>query len=109
MLFIAAGGALGAIARWGISCWLNSIRGTIAVNLAGSLIGGYLLYLSMTESFQMFFITGFLGSFTTFSTLQTEGMKMITGGKLLKGISYSAAVLLGSLAAAVAGYLLAAI
>lgn len=109
MVFVAAGGALGAIARWVLSCWLNSIKGTIAVNLAGSLIGGYLLYVSLAAPYQLFFVTGFLGSFTTFSTLQTEGMKLIIEGKLLKGVGYSAAVLLGSLAAAAAGYLLASI
>ena len=79
LLFIALGGALGAVCRFIISeatqrRWVNEFPvGTLTVNLIGCFLIGFLLQLGsqsewLTPSVRALLITGFLGALTTFST-----------------------------------------
>src|ERR1044072_6381162 len=73
---VAVGGALGAVARFGVSSALPT-KGfpwaTLAVNLMGSLLIGYLLLESgMEHAARLFAVVGFLGGFTTLSTYSAE-------------------------------------
>jgi CrcB protein len=87
-LAIAAGGALGALLRFwmssGVHAWLGRgfPYGTLAVNVLGSLLMGF-LYILMIErlalgaEWRAFALIGLLGAFTTFSTFSIETLNLI--------------------------------
>lgn len=95
---IAAGGALGALARHGVNVGavkmlgLGFPYGTMIVNIVGSMmIGGLITIFAQVwqppESVKLFLITGFLGGFTTFSAFSLDAIS------LLERQAYSAAIL----------------
>lgn len=77
-ILIGIGGFLGAISRFWISQTLGQKVKTIFpistlfVNLLGSFLLGFLTGIKIFENFYLFLCIGFLGSFTTFSTLKLE-------------------------------------
>ena len=85
VLLISVGAVVGAIARWLLSLWLNPIFtsfafGTLIANWAGCLLIGIAMGLSLHEQQKLLIITGFLGSFTTFSSFSAElSAKLLTG------------------------------
>lgn len=95
ILAIAAGGALGAVARYGLSSgvyqWLGRDfpYGTLAVNVLGSCLMG-LLFVLFSErivipiELRSLVLVGFLGAFTTFSTFSLESLQLIENGEALK-------------------------
>jgi len=86
-LIIAAGAALGANARYLVNLWAASRfgadfpYGTLLVNITGSFILGFLVAFS-TERFdlspemRLLLATGFLGSYTTFSSYAVESLNL---------------------------------
>lgn len=84
VLYVAAGGAAGAVCRYIVSIFISRITrhssiytGTVAVNISGcfllGILFGYMLHNPViSEAFILIFATGFLGSFTTFSTFALE-------------------------------------
>lgn len=114
---VGAGGAIGAVARYGVMELIGSSDrsafpwDTLAVNLAGSLlIGLFFRYYLAIESDRrpdlqrLFFATGLLGGFTTFSTLSLDTVDLFRSGAWLSGVIYVAATLIGGLALASFGY-----
>lgn len=97
MLFIALGGSIGALARFGIAKFVNQISGgvfpwgTLTVNFIGLFVIGFLYELFektlVPSEIRLFLTVGFLGALTTFSTY---GMETIT---LFRNGQYGAAVL----------------
>lgn len=74
-LCVSIGGFLGAICRYWVSQRLNSGRfphGTLTVNLIGSFLLGCLVGGSMSREWMLLLGVGFMGAFTTFSTLHGE-------------------------------------
>ena len=90
LLAVAVGGALGALARYGIGLALPHGRGdfplaTFVVNAAGCLLIGVVIVL-LTEGptphplARPFLTTGVLGGFTTFSTFATDVDELLLAG-----------------------------
>lgn len=68
--------------------------GTFTVNVLGSFLIG-VAYVLLTKKFalapewRLFFITGVLGGFTTFSAFSLETLHLLQGGHWLTAISYA--------------------
>lgn len=97
---VAAGGALGALARWAVgSAVAGSPAGIVAVNVAGCLLIGLLVARHRhAPLLRAFAGTGVLGGFTTFSTASTDTLGLLTGGAPALAAAYA----LGTLATCVA-------
>lgn len=90
MIGIAIGGFFGALARYGF--YLLAERGarqpklaTWLVNSVGSLALGLLVG---ADSSSVFWVTGFLGAFTTFSTMALDAVNDFEEDRLLEAASY---------------------
>jgi len=91
---IGAGGFTGAVLRFLVSSWVQNRSGsitfpfgTMAVNMTGCLVIGFLTYLVEIRSFfsveiRSFVLIGLLGAFTTFSTFGNETLGLIREGRL---------------------------
>jgi CrcB protein len=84
--WLAAGGFLGAVARYAVSSFV-SVRcptklplGTMLVNLVGSFLLGWLTGGGLNEQMGLFLGTGFMGAFTTFSTFKLESLTLFRQG-----------------------------
>jgi fluoride exporter len=110
LLSIGAGGFFGAIARYLVDGRLTSYTGgalpwgTFAINVSGSFVIG-LLFVLLTERSALSadlrgpLMIGFIGSYTTFSTLALESWRMLQDGAwLTASINLGGSVLLGLLA-----------
>jgi fluoride exporter len=90
---IAVAGALGALARYGLDGAVSRRFptafpwGTFVVNISGALVLGFLVTV-MTEQLttapwlRSVLAIGFLGAYTTFSTLQYETYRLLEDGAL---------------------------
>ena len=114
---IAAGGALGAPARYELAQLIHVAKDTFPwatfwTNVSGSFALGFLLIV-VIERFppsryvRPFFAAGFLGAFTTFSTFAVETDLLVKDGHLAVGVSYALGSLLAGFAAVWTGILLA--
>ena len=93
LLWIGGAGALGALARYGLGGLVQQRApgsefpwGTLAVNLSGCLLFGFLWAaaerrLPFTPEARLFVFIGFLGAFTTFSTFAYETGAMLQAGQ----------------------------
>jgi len=98
LLFIAVGGALGAVLRFLTQVTVYEIAGrsfpygTLTVNVLGSFLMG-LLSIFLVEKFNlstewhMAILVGVLGSFTTFSTFSIETLVLFEQGDLFKAMT----------------------
>lgn len=89
LLLISIGAVAGAIARWLLGLWLNPMFttfafGTLIANWVGYLLIGIAMGLSLHDQQKLLIITGFLGSFTTFSSFSAELSEKLLTGKWLE-------------------------
>lgn len=118
-LFVAAGGALGAVARFALTLVLLRHGpalplGTLLSNLLGCLVMGFVLqwfaesdWLAGTavanEHYRLLFAVGFCGSFTTLSALVYEMATLAGIGQAIAAAAYLLASVAGGLLCFFAG------
>jgi CrcB protein len=91
-LLVGAAGSLGAMSRYGVDLAVHRLVGrewpwgTLVVNVLGCFALGLLMELALGEHLSrqaaLFWTTGFLGAFTTFSTFGFETAQFLEQGKL---------------------------
>lgn len=97
LVLIALGGAAGATARYLVDAWISHRAGgafpwgTLIVNASGSLILGLLFALAIERgvlpaSVRGPLLIGFIGAYTTFSTLMLESWRLMEDGALGLGL-----------------------
>jgi fluoride exporter len=116
-LAIGLAGALGALARY----WLDGVVsrragggfpwGTFAINVSGSFLLG-LLFTLLTERYRVdpwirsALTIGFLGAYTTFSTLSLETYRLLEDGAVALAMANAVGTLAAGLAALYVGVVL---
>jgi CrcB protein len=113
LLFIALGGAGGAVARYLLATHVHSLWsgiwpvGTLLVNATGSLAIGVVFALLERQvlhpDWRSVLVVGFLGAFTTFSTFSLETVELLQTGHVRQAVLYALASLLACIAAAAVG------
>jgi CrcB protein len=108
VLLVAVGGTAGVLARYGLTVWIQSIWTVAGINLAGSFVLGLLVHVGvdLPHDVRTALGVGFLGGFTTLSTLTTQTVLEADGGRAGLAAAYLAVNVLGGLIAATAGYAL---
>ena len=101
-LLVGAGGALGAMARYGVGSLLGRLwpisfpLATLLINIIGSIAMGVFVGLmarllpAHQEQLRLFIAIGILGGFTTFSSFSLDTITLIERGDLLPAIAYVA-------------------
>ena len=92
LLLVMLGGALGAAARYLVTHFSSELShhhgfpyGTLAVNVIGSFLVGYVLTWSADHAhdrWRLLAATGFCGGFTTFSAFAYESMNYFHAGQM---------------------------
>ncbi|TPW11378.1 MAG: CrcB protein [Halothiobacillaceae bacterium] len=118
LIAIALGGAFGSVARFGMSNAVYGLLGrgfpygTLAVNLLGSLVIGFLYVILVERSalgpeWRALLIVGFLGGFTTFSSFSMETVTLLEEQAYLKAVLNVVGSVVLCLAATVVGLIVA--
>ena len=117
--YIALGGVAGTLARWYLQGWVQTRSGltgfpvgTLAINLAGSLILGFVIRLAtgstvITPELRAGLTIGFCGGFTTMSTFAFESVRLLGDGEYWWATLYMGGTIAGCLIAVMAGTMLA--
>lgn len=104
LALVALGGALGALARAGVVAVFGDQPwwGTLAVNVVGCLVIGYLLVVlrgsPRADTWMPFAVTGVLGGFTTFSALALDTVVLIDTEPVMAAMYVGATLVVGLLA-----------
>ena len=112
-LFVAVGGAIGAMARFGLNVFLQRDVeypwGTLTSNLVGCLVMGFIAQLIsgtvwfneagiIPDQYRLLFAVGFCGSFTTLSSMVLELNTMLQKNEIFYSFSYLVGTLIGGFA-----------
>lgn len=110
LIFVALGGALGAVGRYLVGVAVPFPFGTLSVNVIGSFAIGTVWVILAARGLQHwvpFVMTGLLGGFTTFSAFSLDTMRLVEAGRVAAAGSYVFASVVLSLVACAAGLWLA--
>jgi CrcB protein len=113
VLAVSLGGAVGALARWGVGAALPRAPhgfpwATLIVNVTGCLALGALMVLLLeawpaSRYARPFLGVGLLGGYTTFSTYALEARDLLAAGHAFTALGYVGGSLLAGLVAVAAG------
>lgn len=95
-LAVAAGGALGAVARYAVALFVAAFwkrdfpLATLLINVSGSFVLGFFSTFAAEKMpidprWRLFVATGFVGAYTTFSTFEYETQRLTESGALWWG------------------------
>jgi len=119
IVYIALGGVLGTLARYVLQGWVQQRSGlatfpvgTLAINLAGSFLVGFVIRLAtgstlIQPDLRAALTIGFCGAFTTMSTFSYESMKLLADGEYWYAGLYMGGTVVGCLVTVIAGTALA--
>jgi CrcB protein len=109
--YLALGGFFGSISRFVV---IKEIKkrvgydfpiGTVIVNIIGSYLLGLLVGLGTNDTSYLLLGIGFLGAFTTFSTLAVEAVRLFSSGKKYHFFLYVFFSFIGGIVFALLGFL----
>ncbi len=114
ILAVAAGGAVGAVARYLVATGATHLfglgfpYGTLIVNVVGSFVLGCLaeamaLVWTPSRELRAFLVVGMLGAFTTFSTFSLDSVALFERREYVSAGLYVVISVVVSIAALVAG------
>lgn len=114
LVLIAAGGAAGAVSRYLIQGWVETFSGgrlpwgTFAVNISGSFLLGVVFAIAIDRAMlapevRVPLMVGFIGSYTTFSTLMLESWRLVEEGAWVYALGNMAGSMVVGVLALVAG------
>ena len=113
-LLVAVGGALGALSRYAldravVAALGPTVLGILLINVTGSFLLG--MFVAASDGFgwpasaRTLVAVGFLGSYTTFSTLTVASVQLAESGELTRAVLNIVGSIVIGLAAAFAGIL----
>jgi len=115
ILSVAAGGAIGSVARYLVGTWsskmfINFPCGTLIINVTGSFLIGLFVGLFATkwdlpQAARIFLIVGICGGYTTFSTFSLDSFRLMERGEALAAGAYMIGSVVLSLGALIAAML----
>ncbi|CNH85103.1 CrcB-like protein [Yersinia intermedia] len=119
VMWVGFGGGLGSLLRWWIGLSVGKIYqgnfplGTFLINISGAFVIGYLSILFSVDWRDRYgdlinaaVLTGILGGYTTFSSMQLDAAKLATaGGRAIAAGYLMISVLVGLAAAALGAWL----
>ncbi len=96
LLIVCLGACIGSVLRWLIYSWVgrtfrDTFFATLTVNILGSfLIGIFFVIFSEVQSprLQLLLMTGLLASFTTFSTLSLDAIRLLNNGQMSLAVGH---------------------
>ena len=105
LLWVALGGAIGAVLRFLAGALMSGLQfpyATFVINIAGALaIGALWAYAEQASWFaqwgRAFLVTGILGGFTTYSAFSLETLQLLQQGQALAAATYVTATVAGCL------------
>ena len=117
-LFIAAGGALGSVARYWVGSTISGRMGTrfpfgtMVINISACLVIGFTLTYfgkraDLNPAWRFMAAIGFIGAYSAFSTYEWETLSTLRSGAYFLGVFYAAGSLILGLAATWCGTALA--
>ncbi|HLZ45598.1 MAG TPA: fluoride efflux transporter CrcB [Gemmatimonadales bacterium] len=117
VIYIVVGGIIGTLARYYVQGWIQ-VRGgtfpvgTLAINLIGSLLIGFVIRLAtgstiISPDLRAALTIGFCGAFTTMSTFSYESVALLRDGEYGYAGLYMGGTVVGCLAAVMIGTALA--
>ncbi|AGL14150.1 fluoride efflux transporter CrcB [Actinoplanes sp. N902-109] len=114
ILLVALGAAVGAPLRYLTDRFVQARHpsdfpwGTFTVNIAGSLLLGFLIARPAAPWLTALLGTGFCGALTTYSTFSLETLRLARAGDRFLATAYAIGSILAGLGAATTGFLIAA-
>lgn len=113
-VFIAAGGAVGSVARYALGAAVQQRAsgafpwGTFVINVTGSLLLGFVMQyvadsVTVSSETRALLTTGLLGGYTTFSAFSYETVRLMEDGNYRAAALYASATVVLSLVGTIIG------